>query len=91
MTAIVVTQLGKAYKQYPGRWARLAEWLVPFSKLRHALKSTRPAEKPHAHQKFWQDLLGQTGGHVRPPLLSLTEAERHATQTAFETCGLRLR
>ena len=38
MTAIVVTQLGKAYKQYPGRWARLAEWLVPFSKLRHALK-----------------------------------------------------
>ncbi len=27
MTAIQVTQLGKAYKQYPTRWARLAEWL----------------------------------------------------------------
>src|SRR5690606_6737354 len=29
---------GKAYKEYPNRWARLAEWLVPFSKPRHRLK-----------------------------------------------------
>ena len=38
MSAIVVSQLGKAYKQYPSRWARLAEWLVPFSKPRHVQK-----------------------------------------------------
>lgn len=58
--------------------------------VRHALKSTRPAEKPHAHQKYWQDLLGQTGGHVRAPLLELTEAEKAATRAAFETCGLKV-
>ena len=38
MSAIVVSQLGKAYKQYPSRWARLAEWIVPFSKPRHVQK-----------------------------------------------------
>lgn len=38
MGSIVVTQLGKAYKQYPSRWSRLAEWLIPFSKERHTMK-----------------------------------------------------
>lgn len=57
--------------------------------VRAALKGTRPAEKPHAHQKYWQDLVGQTGGRVRPPLLELTEAERKATREAFENCGLK--
>ncbi|MFT4097268.1 MAG: dihydrodipicolinate synthase family protein [Rhodoblastus sp.] len=58
--------------------------------VRHALKSTRPPEKPHAHQKYWQDLVGQTGGHVRAPLLELTEAEKAATRAAFEACGLNV-
>lgn len=35
MGHIRVTGLGKAYKQYPTRWSRLAEWLVPFSPVRH--------------------------------------------------------
>ncbi len=38
MGTITVTNLGKAYKQYPNRWSRLAEWVVPGSKPRHALK-----------------------------------------------------
>lgn len=59
--------------------------------VRQALRGTRPAEKPHSHQKFWQALLGQTGGRVRPPLLELTEAEKTATRAAFESCGLGLR
>ena len=58
--------------------------------VRDALKRTRPAEKPHAHQKYWQELLGQVGGRVRPPLLELTDDERAATREAFEGCGLRL-
>ncbi len=58
--------------------------------VRAALKGTRPAEKPHAHQKYWQELLGQVGGRVRPPLLELTEEEKAATREAFENCGLRL-
>ena len=58
--------------------------------VRQALKSTRPAGKAAAHQKYWQELLGQTGGPVRRPLLGLTEAERATTRAAFEGCGLRL-
>ena len=58
--------------------------------VREALRVTRPAEKPHAHQKYWQKLLGQVGGRVRAPLLELTEAERRATREAFESCGLKL-
>jgi len=38
MSAITVTNLGKAYKQYPARWSRLAEWLLPGRKPRHSTK-----------------------------------------------------
>lgn len=38
MGTINVTNLGKAYKQYPTRLSRLIEWIVPFSKPRHKLK-----------------------------------------------------
>ncbi|MBB6091286.1 4-hydroxy-tetrahydrodipicolinate synthase [Povalibacter uvarum] len=58
--------------------------------VREALRSTRPAEKPHSHQKYWQELLGQVGGRVRAPLLELTDAEKRATRAAFEACGLKL-
>jgi len=58
--------------------------------VRDALKQTRPPEKPHAHQKYWQELLGQVGGRVRHPLLELTDAEKAATRKAFEQCGLQV-
>jgi lipopolysaccharide transport system ATP-binding protein len=38
MSTITVTNLGKAYKQYPTRWSRLAEWVSPRHKARHSLK-----------------------------------------------------
>lgn len=38
MGTISVQNLGKAYKQYPGRWSRLAEWVIPGIKPRHTLK-----------------------------------------------------
>jgi 4-hydroxy-tetrahydrodipicolinate synthase len=56
--------------------------------VRKALRGTRPPEKPHSHQKFWQELLGQAGGTVRAPLLELTAEERRLTQAAFEASGL---
>ena len=56
--------------------------------VRRALKSSRPAGKAAAHQKYWQELLGQTGGPVRRPLLALTDAEKAATRAAFDACGL---
>ena len=58
--------------------------------VRHAIKSTTPKEKPQAHSKYWQDLLGQVGGPVRRPMLQLTQAEKEATRAAFEACGLNL-
>jgi lipopolysaccharide transport system ATP-binding protein len=38
MGTISVTNLGKAYRQYPTRWARLAEWVLPGHQSRHTLK-----------------------------------------------------
>ena len=38
MGTITVTNLGKAYKQYPNRWSRLAEWALPGAKPHHTLK-----------------------------------------------------
>lgn len=38
MGTINVTSLGKAYKQYPTRWSRLAEWISIRHKPRHSLK-----------------------------------------------------
>ncbi len=58
--------------------------------VRRAFKSSRPAEKPTSHQKYWQELLGQVGGPVRAPMLELTDAEKRATREAFEASGLKL-
>lgn len=38
MGAITVSNLGKAYKTYPTRLSRLAEWMLPFRGARHSLK-----------------------------------------------------
>jgi lipopolysaccharide transport system ATP-binding protein len=38
MGTISVRNIGKAYKQYPNRWSRLIEWLLPFSGQHHKLK-----------------------------------------------------
>ncbi|AJE15484.1 ABC transporter ATP-binding protein [Stutzerimonas balearica] len=38
MGTISVSNLGKAYKQYPTRWSRLAEWITPGHRPRHSLK-----------------------------------------------------
>lgn len=38
MGKITVSQLGKAYKQYPTRWSRLREWLTPGNRKLHGQK-----------------------------------------------------
>jgi len=58
--------------------------------VREAFRRTRPAEKPPAHSKYWQELLGQSGGRVRPPMLELTDAEKENARRAFATSGLNL-
>jgi 4-hydroxy-tetrahydrodipicolinate synthase len=74
-----------AMKGQSGDARRIWGSLAP---VRKALKSTRPHGKAAAHQKYWQELLGQAGGAVRAPLLALTEQEKAATRAAFEACGL---
>lgn len=37
MGMITVSNIGKAYKQYPNRWSRVVEWLDPRNKQRHQL------------------------------------------------------
>ncbi|MEO1689882.1 MAG: dihydrodipicolinate synthase family protein, partial [Pseudomonadota bacterium] len=56
--------------------------------VRDALKRVKPADKPHAAQKRWQDRLGQVGGAVRAPMLPLTAAEAAAIDAAVAECGL---
>lgn len=58
--------------------------------VRQALKNTRPGGKPQAHQKYWQELLGQAGGPVRSPLLQLSDEEKEITKAAMQACGLKL-
>lgn len=38
MGSILVNNIGKAYKRYPSHWARLAEWMFPFTKKHHDVK-----------------------------------------------------
>jgi 4-hydroxy-tetrahydrodipicolinate synthase len=75
---------------FNGEVARAKAVRDSLNPVREAFRRSRPAEKPPAHSKYWQELLGQVGGKVRPPMLELTETEREATRRAFETCGLQL-
>ena len=77
------TELGLAGEVEEAR--RVKDSLDP---VRQALTSSRPAGKGTAHQKYWQELLGQVGGPVRRPYLELTDAEKATTRAAFESCGL---
>ena len=58
--------------------------------VREAMKRTRPPGKPTAFGKYWQELLGQVGGHVRAPMLELNDAEKAIIQCGFDQCGLKL-
>ena len=57
--------------------------------VREAMLNSKPSDKPQAFGKYWQELLGQVGGRVRPPMLELSDTEKQRIQAAFETCGLR--
>ncbi len=82
MGAIVVTGLGKAYKQYPTRWSRLAEWLVP-GRPRHKLKwvlrdvgfSVKPGEAV--------GLIGINGAGKSTLLKLITGTTQPTTGTVF--------
>jgi 4-hydroxy-tetrahydrodipicolinate synthase len=75
---------------FKGEVARARAIRDSLNPVREAFRRSRPAEKPPAHSKYWQQLLGQVGGRVRPPMLELTDAEKETTRHAFESCGLKM-
>ncbi len=75
---------------FAGRFDEARKVRDSLDPVREAIKRTKPAGKPTAHGKYWQELLGQVGGSVRHPMLELTDAEKAATRDAFESCGLKL-
>ena len=79
------TQLAFAGKFDEAR--RVRDSLNP---VRDIMKKTRPAGKPTAFGKYWQELLGQVGGRVRAPMLELTEAEKSVIQDGFRSCDFKL-
>jgi len=76
---------------FKGEVARAKAVRDSLNPVRKAFRGSRPPEKPPAHSKFWQELLGQVGGRTRPPMLPLTGAEKEATRQAFAASGLKLR
>lgn len=77
------TELG-----FAGEIDRARQVHASLDPVRAAITSSRPPGKATAHQKYWQELVGQTGGRVRRPLLELTDTEKEATRSAFADCGL---
>ena len=79
------TQLAFAGKFDKAR--RVRDSLNP---VREIMKRAKPAGKPTAFGKYWQELLGQVGGRVRVPMLELTEGEKNIIRDGFTQSGLSL-
>lgn len=75
---------------FAGKFAEARSVRDSLNPVREAIVRARPADKPQAFGKYWQELLGQVGGRVRPPMLELTEAEKAAIRKAFAASGLTL-
>ncbi len=90
---VMQTREDRRFQQYTelalqGEMARARAVRDSLEPVRRALKASRPAGKQQAQLKYWQELLGQVGGPVRPPLLQLSAEEKARIRHAFEACGL---
>jgi 4-hydroxy-tetrahydrodipicolinate synthase len=75
---------------FEGKFAEARKVCDSLNPVRDAMARSRPADKPQAFGKYWQELLGQVGGRVRHPMLELTVHEKAVIREAFEGCGLKL-
>ena len=74
---------------FAGEFAQARKVRDSLNPVREAMVASKPADKPQAFGKYWQELLGQVGGRVRPPMLELTDEEKETIRNAFESCGLK--
>lgn len=75
---------------FDGKFAEARRVRDSLNPVREAMLRSKPADKPQAFGKYWQELLGQAGGPVRAPMLNLTDAEKAVIREAFDGCGLRV-
>lgn len=86
MGSIVVSNLGKAYKQYPNRWARLAEWLVPGSRPRHQLHWVLKDISFAVNPGEAVGIIGMNGAG-KSTLLKIITGTTQPTTGAIQCCG----
>lgn len=75
---------------FAGNFAEARRVRDSLNPVRQAMQRARPADKPQAFGKYWQELLGQVGGPVRAPMLNLSDAEKEIVRREFAGCGLTL-
>jgi 4-hydroxy-tetrahydrodipicolinate synthase len=75
---------------FAGRYAEARAVRDSLEPARQAFRKGRPSGTPQPYSKYWQELLGQVGGPVRRPLLSLSEEQKALTRRMFAESGLRL-
>ena len=86
MGSIQVSNLGKAYKRYSGRWSRLAEWLSPFNRPRHTLKWVLQDINFEVKAGESVGIIGVNGAG-KSTLLKLITGTAHPTAGSVTTTG----
>lgn len=74
---------------FDGKYDEARKVFDSLAPVRNAFKASKPKGKPQAHAKVWQELLGQHGGPVRRPLISMTDKEIETTKRCFAESCLR--
>jgi len=86
MGSISVSSLGKAYKQYPNHWSRLAEWALPWTPQRHRLKWVLQDVNFHIAAGEAVGIIGSNGAG-KSTLLKLITGTAQATSGRVELGG----
>lgn len=81
MGTIRVTDIGKAYKQYPTRWSRLLEWMLPFAGQRHQLKWVMQKVNFRVQQGEALGIIGMNGAGKSTLLKMITGTTQPTTGT----------
>lgn len=86
MGTIRILNLCKAYKQYPTRWSRLLEWIMPFNLSRHSLKWVL---KDISFEAFAGEAIGVLGinGAGKSTLLKIITGASKPTSGSVEING----